>query len=85
MSKIFLLLWLVFEPLLFGVIGCQIDIISLSADTILKGLVCISLGLIVSVIELLGPSHILRVRLIRFSGSSVDCVCDGVEGQPEYT
>ncbi|CAG7786429.1 unnamed protein product, partial [Allacma fusca] len=41
---IFYLLWYVFEPLLFGAIGCQIDLGTLEARVVLLGLICIVVG-----------------------------------------
>jgi len=47
----FYMLWYIFEPLLFGVIGCQINIMSLDLNVVYKGIAIILISLCVSSIS----------------------------------
>lgn len=47
----FYILWYIFEPLLFGVIGCQIDVYKLELSLVYCGIGIIASGVFVSFYE----------------------------------
>jgi NhaP-type Na+/H+ or K+/H+ antiporter len=53
-ADIYSVIWKVFEPVLFGLIGTEIDLLQLEAKTILYGLCVLAVGLMVSMLIMLG-------------------------------
>jgi NhaP-type Na+/H+ or K+/H+ antiporter len=49
-------IWKVFQPVLFGLIGTEIDLSQLEANTVLYGLCVLAVGLMVSMFTMLGCS-----------------------------
>lgn len=43
-------LWFIFQPLLFGLIGCEIDLLNLKPNVILLGLLCLAIALVFRII-----------------------------------
>lgn len=39
-------LWFVFQPMLFGLIGCEIDLINLDTNVVINGMICLVVGLV---------------------------------------
>ena len=49
-SKIFAVLWEIFQPLLFGLIGAEIDIMKIDGKTIGYGIAVLAIGLVLRMI-----------------------------------
>lgn len=52
-EKIFSVIWLIFQPILFGLIGTEINLKVLDQDTVIYGISVLIVGLIVSLYELI--------------------------------
>lgn len=51
MADIYSVIWKVFQPVLFGLIGTEIDLSQLEANTVLYGLCVLAVGLMVSIVS----------------------------------
>jgi Kef-type K+ transport system membrane component KefB len=52
-ADVYSVMWKMFQPVLFGLIGTEIDLSQLEADTILYGLCVLAVGLVVSILIML--------------------------------
>jgi NhaP-type Na+/H+ or K+/H+ antiporter len=53
-ADIYSMIWKVFQPVLFGLIGTEIDLSQLNANTVLYGLCVLAVGLTVSMLTVQG-------------------------------
>lgn len=62
MADIYSVIWKVFQPVLFGLIGAEIDLSQLKADTVLYGLCVLAVGLTVSMCTVQGSLYLMYLE-----------------------